>query len=437
VDLERGPLGDLVYVNFGTDPGTGSIQRIVYGNRPPVAHATATPLNGAAPLDVTLDAARSSDPDGEPLTYHWDIEGDGSITSTSRSLSHTYPRGVYLATLTVRDARGLTDRDSVEVLSGESRPTASLLAPAAGSTYRIGRPIVLEGAGTDAEDGTLGDSALHWRITIHHGGHTHVVEADRTGHRISFTPPADHDADSFLEFRLTVADSVGLMNSKVTTMQPETIQLGLESSPPGAQLSYGGLAVTAPARRTAAVAFHTTVSAPAEMVSGGARFTFDRWSDGGARLHDIRVPDGDTVLTAVYRPVAAAPAGAVLGAGGSSPRRAAQIKLDGRAVRPSTRRLRGRVLRALGRPRVDVALRSPRVGKGCRWWHRALGRLDARPHRCDRLVWIKAGVDRSGHWRVDLGKRPLRARYVLVMRARTGSARPRVIARATSGIRFR
>jgi hypothetical protein len=220
-------------------------------------------------------------------------------------------------------------------------------------------------------------------------------------------------------------------------MQPETIQLGLESSPPGAQLSYGGLAVTAPARRTAAVGFHTTVSAPAELVSGGARFTFDRWSDGGARLHDIAVPDRDTVLTAAYRPVAAAPAGAVLGTSGSSPRRAAQIKLDGRTVRPSTRRLRGRVLRASGRLRVDVALRSRRVGKGCRWWHRALGRLDARPHRCDRLVWMKAVVDRSGHWRVDLGKRPLRARYVLLMRARTSSARPRVIARATSGIRFR
>ena len=200
-----------------------------------MARGSATPSSGVAPLAVTLGAGGSTDPDGEALTYEWDFESDGSPDATGASVRHTYPRGAHTATLTVRDARGLADSDTTEVLVDESRPTATVLAPAAGSRYRIGRPIVLEGAGADAQDGALGDAALHWRITIHHGSHTHLVEADRTGHRISFTPPADHDADSSLEFRLTARDSARLESSDVRTMQPETIRLRLESSPPGAR----------------------------------------------------------------------------------------------------------------------------------------------------------------------------------------------------------
>jgi hypothetical protein len=441
VDLEPAPNGDLVYVNFGTDAGTGSVQRIVYGNRPPVARASATPSSGVAPLDVTLDGGGSTDPDGDALSYEWDLDSDGSPDATGPSVHHTYAAGAHTATLTVRDARGLAVSTTVQVLADESPPTATVLAPAAGSRYRIGRPIVLEGAGADAQDGTLGDAELHWRITIHHANHIHVVEADRAGAEISFTPPGDHDADSYLEFRLTARDSAGLQGSDVLTMRPETIALRLESAPPGAELSYGGVGVTAPARRTAAIGFHTTVSAPAELESGAARYTFDRWSDGGARLHDIVVPDRDTTLTAGYRPnTVAGPLGGVLGVGSSSPiarRPAPRIKLDGRTIRGSARRLSGRVLGASGRPRVDVALRTRRGAKGCLWWQQALGRLKGRPRRCDRPVWMRATVDSSGHWRVGLRGRPRPGRDVVLMRARTTTAPPQVIAQANSGVRIR
>ena len=269
VDLELAPNGDLVYVNFGGDAGTGSVQRIVYGNRAPRPVASATPAQGIAPLATTLSAAGTIDPDGEAMTYEWDFEGDGSVDATGPTVGHTYPAGVHRATLTARDARGLAASDTVEVLADESPPTATLIAPAAGASFRYGRPIALEGAATDAQDGELGDAALHWRITIHHGQHTHVVEADRTGAEISFTPPADHDADSALELRLTARDSAGLEDSETVTLRPETIGLRLESSPPGALLSYAGLDVTAPARRTAAVGFNPTVSAPAALERGG------------------------------------------------------------------------------------------------------------------------------------------------------------------------
>ena len=128
-----------------------------------------------------------------------------------------------------------------------------------------------------------------------------MVEADRTGREHSFTPPLGHDADSFLEIRLTARDSAGLETARTVMVRPETVGLCLESSPPGAVLSYAGTEVTAPAVRSAAVGFRTTVSAPDVLEQGGRRFAFDHWSDGGARLHDIAIPAVGGTLRASYR----------------------------------------------------------------------------------------------------------------------------------------
>jgi glucose/arabinose dehydrogenase len=436
VDLERAPNGDLVYVNFGTDAGTGSVQRIVYGNRPPVAKASATPTHGVAPLAVNLSADGSADPDGDALTYEWDFESDGSADATGPSVSHTYGSGAHTATLTVRDARGLAVSDTVQVLADESPPTVSMLAPAPGTRYRDGQPLGLEGSGSDAQDGPLGDAALHWRVTLHHADHIHVIEADHPGAAISFTPPRDHDADSFLEIRLTARDSAGLESSVVRTLKPETVGLRLESDPPGARLSYAGVDVSAPVLRTAAIGFHSTVSAPATLEQGGRRFLFDHWSDGGARLHAIDIPDRDLTLTAVYRaeadPTAAAFGSAALGmaalpAPASAPA-APRLVLDGHGHRT----LHGRLLGASRPLRVDVALRLRRGARGCRWWHRPLGRLGSAAGKCDRPVWMKTVVDRSGRWRLGLGGRSRRGAYTVLMRARTLAARPRVVARGLS-----
>jgi PKD repeat protein len=85
-------------------------------NSAPVAVATATPTSGTAPLTVQFSGTGSSDPDGTPLSYAWDLDGDGAFDdSTSVSPSFTYlSAGTVTATLRVSDGQ-LTGVDSVTV----------------------------------------------------------------------------------------------------------------------------------------------------------------------------------------------------------------------------------------------------------------------------------------------------------------------------------
>ena len=77
VNLEIGPDGDLFYV----DIIAGTVERVRFtegpGNNPPTAEATADPEFGPAPLTVQFDGSGSTDPDGDALTYAWDLNGDG------------------------------------------------------------------------------------------------------------------------------------------------------------------------------------------------------------------------------------------------------------------------------------------------------------------------------------------------------------------------
>ena len=107
VNLEIGPGGDLYYADF--DGGT--IRRIRYtssANQPPTAVASATPTSGSRPLTVNFNGSGSSDPNGDTLTYAWDLDGDGAFDdSTASQPTYTYTQpGSYTAALRVTDPGG-------------------------------------------------------------------------------------------------------------------------------------------------------------------------------------------------------------------------------------------------------------------------------------------------------------------------------------------
>jgi MYXO-CTERM domain-containing protein len=79
----------------------------VTDNEPPdLEAAVVTPLSGVFPLTVTFDATGCTDPDGDHITYRWEVavETTESLTSASPTMQHTFPDpGDYDATLTLTD----------------------------------------------------------------------------------------------------------------------------------------------------------------------------------------------------------------------------------------------------------------------------------------------------------------------------------------------
>lgn len=87
-------------------------------NRMPEAVLATHGSSGTPPFTATLDAGQSSDPDGDAVSYHWDVDGDGvvDLTTTNPVLDHQYADlGSYLPSVTVDDGKGGTAAASTAI----------------------------------------------------------------------------------------------------------------------------------------------------------------------------------------------------------------------------------------------------------------------------------------------------------------------------------
>lgn len=317
VDIGTHPAnGDVVYADIGEVtpwgailPGTGRIVRIRYapGNGRPVAVATATPASGVAPLQTVLSAAGSTDPDGDELTYAWDVDGDGDTDATTPTVTHTYADpGAYTARVTVDDGHGLTRSATVLVTVEETAPEVEIL-PASDTTFAGGAPITLRARATDAQDGELTGASLSWSVNLVHHDHTHLL-GTYTG-----TQPAlpagidDHDSDSYYAITLTATDRSGLTATTSWRLDPRTATVKLRSVPAGARMQYGDRPLDAPADHMSTIGLHTSVTPVAAFERDGVRYEFAGWETGSAtRVRAFTVPADGATLTARYnaRPTA-------------------------------------------------------------------------------------------------------------------------------------
>ena len=96
---------------------TDSVDITVFPN--PTASAGADFTSGVAPLTVNFSGAASGGT--APYTYEWQF-GDGQ-SSTQQNPSHTYAAGSFTAVLTVTDANGCQDSDSLDINVSEPTPT--------------------------------------------------------------------------------------------------------------------------------------------------------------------------------------------------------------------------------------------------------------------------------------------------------------------------
>jgi glucose/arabinose dehydrogenase len=300
VELQIGPGGDLFYVDF-----EGTVRRIQFTggvNQPPTATATATPTEGDPPLAVSFDGSGSSDPNGDALSYVWDLDGDGAYDdSTEVRPTWTYTTGgAHIASLKVTDPAGASDTDSLTIAVG--RPTVTIAQPTSETTWAVGSTISFSGSATDSQGQTIPAAQLSWSLVLHHGQcpacHDHALQTFAGVASGSFVAP-DHEYPSSLELSLTATDANGLRTTKSVQLNPRTTTLTLNTKPSGLKLAFNGSSLATPFTRTVIVGSRNTLSAPSPQRKKGT-WTWSSWSDGGARTHDVIAPAAPITYTATY-----------------------------------------------------------------------------------------------------------------------------------------
>lgn len=306
VGLYAGPGGDI----FSLDHINGRIRRIIStgtGNQLPTASFVATPSSGQAPLTVAFDATASVDPDGAPLQYAWDLDGDGQLddafTSTA-TFTYTAP-GTYTVRLRVDDGHGGTDDETVQVaVSAEANeaPTARIDAPTSATTWAVGDTVSLQGSATDPDGGDL---AYRWDLGVVHCSatppfdcHTHPLET-RSGATASFSAP-DHDYPSRLSVTLTVTDPGGLSDTATVEILPRTRTLTVDTVPDGLQVFVGGASVAEGQPQTVIEGSTQTFSVPTPQVLGEHTYQLVGWGDGATAASRTTTVSTDQVHTARF-----------------------------------------------------------------------------------------------------------------------------------------
>ena len=329
IGVERGPGGDLYWV----DIVGGRIVRADYSPDRPVAKAVADKTNGPLPLTVTFDASTSSDPQGDPLSYAWDLDGNGSYetdTGSTPTVETTYTTGgiVYARARVSEtgDPSSSSESAPIRIDPGNTPPRAVDMAVTGkdgsspyrdlveGDEWYAGQSLKVQGFATDDEDGGTPDvSGWTWAVILRHcvgqSCHSHTI-AEEPAKDTFFLKAPDHDAPSYLQLRLTVRDAGGLETTITRDLHPATRSMDLRSVPAGRTLSLGSDAAPTPWGATLIRGGERTITAAAQEVEGGRTYVFDRWNDdaNAPRIRPVTSWTNHT-YTAVYRssPGVAAP----------------------------------------------------------------------------------------------------------------------------------
>ncbi|OQO89354.1 sugar-binding protein [Saccharomonospora piscinae] len=184
-----GPDGSLYVIDFGEGSGTGrggsndgaGIYRIDYvaDGRLPTASLSTSADSGKTPLTVDFSSEGSAGGDGEPVTYEWDFDGDGTTDSTEPEATHTYTEGgQYTARLTVTSTANpeLTAVATTTITAGNTRPTVELVLPKDGGMFSFGDTIPFQVRVNDREDGSIDCSEVVVQSQLGHDDHLHPMD---------------------------------------------------------------------------------------------------------------------------------------------------------------------------------------------------------------------------------------------------------------------
>ncbi|MGZ8745087.1 MAG: PQQ-dependent sugar dehydrogenase, partial [Nocardioides sp.] len=315
VSLVPGPDGDLFYVDYGivdgvVTPQAGAIHRITYQDPAPVAAISANRISGPLRKTYRFSAVGTKDPHQSPLTYSWDLDGNGSFetgTGSSPRASRRYASKTNVSvSVRATNAVGRSDTASLTVYPGNHAPVLHTVTPSRKLTWEVGQKIRFLAKARD-QDQKLRSAAYTWSLSIRHcpkACHTHPIDQWPGTRKGSFRAP-DHEYPSHLLLDVAVTDARGLSVHKTVRIDPMAVKLTFATQPARLRLAAGGVVAKAPFSRRFIVAGHLIASAPEVQRRQGVTYRFRRWSDGGDRSHDIVAPQQAMTLTAAYQPVKA------------------------------------------------------------------------------------------------------------------------------------
>ena len=91
------------------------------------------------------------------------------------------------------------------------------------------------------------------------------------------------------------------MGETYVDVLPRLAKIGVETDPPGLQVTLDGKVETSPLAVTGVVGITRTLGVVSPQSLGTDLYAFVSWSDGGAATHDITTPAADTTWTAMFR----------------------------------------------------------------------------------------------------------------------------------------
>jgi hypothetical protein len=150
---------------------------------------------------------------------------------------------------------------------------------------------------------------MTWQVDfLHDDGnpHFHPVMPPTIEPSGSFTAAPDIETSPNVAYRITLSatDSSGLTATTTVLVQPNKVNITLDTVPSGLKVSLdGNAAVTAPFTFTGVVGVYRSISALSPQSLGGKSYAFDSWSDGLAATHTITTPAANTTFSATFHEV--------------------------------------------------------------------------------------------------------------------------------------
>lgn len=315
-DIDIGPDGAMYIASNGSDAKIFRIAKT--GSQAPGITTQPASQKVAAGTKVTFNVTAF----GANLSYQWqkndqDIQGatGTSFTINSAGLGDN---GDKYRVIVTNNAGTATSLEATLNVVNDTAPTAVINTPAAGFIWKAGTTLNFSGDGTDAEDGTLPNSAFTWSVDYFTGTAQRPLYLQNTGIRgdsiaiPAITPYTGPDV--FLRITLTTTDSLGISTTVTRDVFPQTSHETVQTSVPGLKLFLDNTQFNTTQHFTGVVGVQRNLSVPQTQTLNGKTYQFTGWSDGGAIAHNIATPAVDTTYTANYKLVSGTGTGSTLNA---------------------------------------------------------------------------------------------------------------------------